>query len=143
MNTRARCRFKLTVTTGRSAVRNLQALNWRRELAGKSWLSIPGPSLDSGGNEHHAAEAESLERSVSSRTTRWPRSASQQRKNMKLVKSLVLAGLALAFTSSSILAGCCDATVDAGKKCEHKCCVKAAKDGKVCEKCHPKKDEKK
>jgi hypothetical protein len=62
---------------------------------------------------------------------------------MKLVKSLVLAGLALAFTSSSILAGCCDATVDAGKKCEHKCCVKAAKDGKVCEKCHPKKDEKK
>jgi hypothetical protein len=64
MNTRARCRFKLTVTTGRFAVRNLQALNRRRELAGKSWLSIPGPSLDSGGNEHHAAEAESLERSV-------------------------------------------------------------------------------
>ena len=50
---------------------------------------------------------------------------------------------ALAVCSSSVLAGCCDATVEAGKKCEHKCCVKASKDGKVCEKCHPKKDEKK
>ncbi len=38
---------------------------------------------------------------------------------------------------------CCEATVEAGKKCDHKCCVKAAEDGKVCEKCHPKKDEKK
>lgn len=33
---------------------------------------------------------------------------------------------------------CCEATVEAGKKCEHKCCVKAAGEGKVCEKCHPK-----
>ena len=38
---------------------------------------------------------------------------------------------------------CCEATVDAGKKCEHKCCQKAAEAGKVCEKCHPKKDDKK
>jgi hypothetical protein len=39
--------------------------------------------------------------------------------------------------------GCCEATVEAGKKCKHDCCVKAAEGGKVCEKCHPKKDEKK
>ena len=35
---------------------------------------------------------------------------------------------------------CCEPTVEAGKKCEHECCVKAANDGKVCEKCHPKKE---
>ncbi len=33
--------------------------------------------------------------------------------------------------------GCCEATVEAGLKCKNKCCVKAAKAGKVCEKCHP------
>ena len=66
--------------------------------------------------------------------------ASQKNNNMKSVKSLVLAVVALAFSSSSLLAACCDATVEAGKKCDHKCCVKAANDGKVCEKCHPKKD---
>jgi hypothetical protein len=33
---------------------------------------------------------------------------------------------------------CCEPTVEAGKKCEHKCCVSAANEGKVCEKCHPK-----
>jgi len=38
---------------------------------------------------------------------------------------------------------CCEATVEAGKKCKHDCCVKAAEAGKVCEKCHPKKEEKK
>lgn len=38
---------------------------------------------------------------------------------------------------------CCEATVDAGKKCDHECCKKAAEEGKVCEKCHPKKDEEK
>jgi hypothetical protein len=32
---------------------------------------------------------------------------------------------------------------EGGKKCEHDCCVKTAKEGKVCDKCHPKKDEKK
>jgi hypothetical protein len=36
---------------------------------------------------------------------------------------------------------CCEATVEAGLKCTNQCCIKAAKDGKVCEKCHPKKDE--
>ena len=62
---------------------------------------------------------------------------------MKSVTSLVLAAVALAISSSGVLAACCDATVEAGKKCDHKCCVKAANDGKVCEKCHAKKDEKK
>jgi len=60
---------------------------------------------------------------------------------MKSVKTLVLAVVTFAFCSGSLLAACCDATVDAGKKCDHKCCVKAANDGKVCEKCHAKKDK--
>ena len=60
---------------------------------------------------------------------------------MKSVKSLVLAAMALAICSSGALAACCDATVEAGKKCDHKCCVKASNDGKVCQKCHPKKDK--
>lgn len=33
---------------------------------------------------------------------------------------------------------CCEATTEAGKKCPHECCVKAADAGKVCEKCHKK-----
>jgi len=37
---------------------------------------------------------------------------------------------------------CCEATVEAGKTCKHECCKKAAADGKVCEKCHPKKEVK-
>jgi len=37
---------------------------------------------------------------------------------------------------------CCPATVEGGKKCAHDCCVKAAKEGKVCEKCHPKEEKK-
>ena len=59
---------------------------------------------------------------------------------MKSLKALVIAVVAMAFCSTSVFAACCDATVDAGKKCEHKCCTKAAYKGKVCEKCHPKKD---
>ena len=31
----------------------------------------------------------------------------------------------------------------AGKECDHACCVQAKKDGKVCEKCPPAKDDKK
>jgi hypothetical protein len=34
--------------------------------------------------------------------------------------------------------GCCEATVEAGKKCKEECCTKAAKEGKVCATCHPK-----
>jgi hypothetical protein len=37
---------------------------------------------------------------------------------------------------------CCEATVAAGKNCKHECCKKAAADNKVCEKCHPKKEDK-
>lgn len=46
-------------------------------------------------------------------------------------------------TNNPVKEPCCEATVAAGLKCEHACCVKAAKDGKVCETCHPKKAEKK
>lgn len=38
---------------------------------------------------------------------------------------------------------CCPATTEGGKACAHECCVKASKEGKVCEKCHPKKEDKK
>ena len=41
--------------------------------------------------------------------------------------------------------GCCEATVEGGKKCEKcgECCKKAAAEGKVCAKCHPPKKAKK
>ncbi len=38
---------------------------------------------------------------------------------------------------------CCAATVEAQKKCAHKCCVKAAERGMICQKCHPQKGGKK
>jgi hypothetical protein len=56
---------------------------------------------------------------------------------------LGLANLARADDDKKDSKPCCEATVEAGKKCEHECCKKAAADGKVCEKCHPKKDESK
>jgi hypothetical protein len=73
---------------------------------------------------------------------------------MKTIKSLtaVFCALALLGGVSLVRAAeqkkdekkpCCEATVEAGKKCEHKCCKDAAEKGKVCEKCHPKKDDKK
>jgi hypothetical protein len=37
---------------------------------------------------------------------------------------------------------CCEATVDAGKKCDHKCCQKASEKGNVCKKCHKTEDKK-
>ena len=61
---------------------------------------------------------------------------------MKAIKVLSLAVCAFAFLSvSNVRAAdekkpCCEATVDAGKKCEHKCCTAAAEKGKVCKKCH-------
>ena len=70
-------------------------------------------------------------------------------KNLKLMTTLLCAAGLLASTGVFRALGedekkpCCEATVEAGKKCEHKCCVKAAEAGKVCEKCHPKKEEKK
>lgn len=70
---------------------------------------------------------------------------------MKFMKSLTVALCTVALLASlSIRAeddkkeakkACCDATVEAGKKCEHKCCQKASEAGKVCKKCH--KEEKK
>jgi hypothetical protein len=57
--------------------------------------------------------------------------------------------LAVAWLAGPVWAGedkkpCCEATVEAGKKCTHECCKKAAAQDKVCKKCHPKKaDEKK
>jgi hypothetical protein len=32
--------------------------------------------------------------------------------------------------------GCCDVAKKKGEACVHPCCVKAEKDGKVCEKCN-------
>ena len=64
---------------------------------------------------------------------------------MKLISMLTTAVCAGALLAAPLLLradepkkACCEATVEAGKKCEHQCCVKAANDGKVCEKCHPK-----
>ena len=72
-------------------------------------------------------------------------------KNMKLAVA-ILGALTMLATTMVVRAEeekkeekkpCCEATVEAGKKCAHDCCVKAAEDGKVCEKCHPKKKEEK
>ncbi|MCX6919137.1 MAG: hypothetical protein NTX41_07550 [Verrucomicrobia bacterium] len=40
-------------------------------------------------------------------------------------------------TSKFKTGGCCEKADKAGKPCAHPCCVKAAKDAKVCEKCNP------
>ena len=66
--------------------------------------------------------------------------------HLKVLSAVLCAGAMLLGVSIARAADsepCCKATVKAGKKCKHECCVKAAEDGKVCEKCHPKKDEKK
>lgn len=64
---------------------------------------------------------------------------------MKAIKSLVAITCAIAFLGSVSIANanCCSDAKAAGKECSHECCKKAVKDGKVCEKCNPKKDEKK
>lgn len=64
---------------------------------------------------------------------------------MKSIKMFSVAVCALVMLAGSIRAAddkkpCCEATVEAGKKCEHKCCVTAAGKDKVCKKCHPAKD---
>ena len=63
-------------------------------------------------------------------------------KTMKYLSTLLC--LAALFAGASLVRGadepkkpCCEATVEAGKKCDHKCCQKAADKGKVCKKCHP------
>ncbi len=69
------------------------------------------------------------------------------KRHVKMLSALLCAGAMLlasvSFVSAADEAPCCKATVKAGKKCKHECCVKAAEGGKVCEKCHPKKEEKK
>lgn len=65
---------------------------------------------------------------------------------MKLVNSLTALSFAAAMLVSVAMAAdekpkfkdgsCCDKAQKAGKECAHKCCVEAAKDKKVCEKCN-------
>ena len=74
-------------------------------------------------------------------TTRCPESGGKKGTNMKSITSILCA---IAFLGSIALASaesCCDKAKAAGKDCTHKCCVAAKKDGKVCEKCNPKKDK--
>jgi hypothetical protein len=63
---------------------------------------------------------------------------------MKSIKLLSLvAALGLFAGTMNVKASCCDDAKKAGKECTHKCCVEAAKNKKVCEKCNPKKDAEK
>ena len=61
---------------------------------------------------------------------------------MKAIKLLSIAACTFALLSVSTVRAadekkaCCEATVEAGKKCDHKCCQNAAEKGKVCKKCH-------
>ena len=65
---------------------------------------------------------------------------------MKLLKLMVVTVFAAALLAGPAFAGdktCCEKAKEACKACTHPCCEKAAKDGKTCEKCNPKKDDKK
>lgn len=64
---------------------------------------------------------------------------------MKSIKMLTMAAFAFALVGGAVnvQASCCDDAKKAGKECSHKCCVEATKAKKVCEKCNPKKEEKK
>ena len=66
-------------------------------------------------------------------------------KHMKSMKTLtaVICALVLLGSLSMASASCCDDAKAKGEACAHKCCVAAKKDGKVCEKCNPPKEEKK
>ena len=61
---------------------------------------------------------------------------------MKFSKSLIVGLFAFALLAAPVFAGdsCCDKAKAKGEECKHKCCVDAKKEGKVCEKCNPKKD---
>lgn len=63
---------------------------------------------------------------------------------MKSIKlwTLVAAFALFAGTMSASAETCCEKAKKAGKECEHKCCVEAAKNKKVCEKCNPKAEKK-
>lgn len=65
---------------------------------------------------------------------------------MKFIKIIMVATFVMALLAGPAFAAdktCCETAKDAGKECAHKCCVAAKKDSKVCEKCNPKKEEKK
>lgn len=73
---------------------------------------------------------------------------------MKLIKSLLVVACAFSMIAGAVRAedgkgketskmSCCEKAKAKGKECTHKCCVEAKKEGKVCEKCNPKKDDKK
>jgi hypothetical protein len=72
-------------------------------------------------------------------------------KSIKLLTILVCAAGLIAGATRAIAAEegkkkpCCEAKVEAEKKCAHECCTKAAAEGKICTKCHKedKKDDKK
>ena len=59
---------------------------------------------------------------------------------MNITKSLLAVAFAFALVTPAFAEQtCCEKAKAAGKECAHPCCVKAVKDGKVCEKCNPKK----
>lgn len=64
---------------------------------------------------------------------------------MKLIKIITVALFAAALLAGPAFAAektCCEKAKEAGKECTHKCCVAAAKEGKTCDKCAPKKEDK-
>jgi len=62
---------------------------------------------------------------------------------MKTIKVLTAALFTIALLASPVLAEtCCEKAKAKGEECKHKCCVEAAKAGKVCEKCNPKTEKK-
>jgi hypothetical protein len=74
-----------------------------------------------------------------------------KRLDMKLIKLLtiaafvttLLAGPAITTAAEKSDKTCCEKAKAADKDCSHPCCITAKKDGKTCEKCNPKKEEKK
>lgn len=65
---------------------------------------------------------------------------------MNISKLLTATAFAFAMLAGSVLAedkhaACCEKAKAAGKECDHKCCVEAKKDNKVCEKCSKPKDK--
>jgi hypothetical protein len=64
---------------------------------------------------------------------------------MKSIKSLIAVACVLAVLGAvtARAESCCDKAKAKGEACAHPCCKDAAKAGKTCEKCNPKKEEKK
>ena len=63
---------------------------------------------------------------------------------MKNFKWITLMVCTLAWVGATTVNAdtCCETAKKAGKACEHKCCIEAAKNKKSCEKCNPKADKK-